>query len=140
MGKQTAIPAHPVFLEYFKKNLGKNRILLVGDAAGFIDPLTGEGIYYAHKSAECASKALLDYFDTCERIDLLQSCKNHLIPVLKELIISKRLSRLAYSPLRHVAYFFRRSPKFYRKLAETIHGTKRYSQIPFFSRWIKLTP
>lgn len=31
---------------------------LVGDAAGFVDPLTGEGIYYAIKSAELLAEAL----------------------------------------------------------------------------------
>lgn len=32
---------------------------LVGDAAGFADPITGEGIYYAVKSADLLAKALL---------------------------------------------------------------------------------
>jgi geranylgeranyl reductase family protein len=31
---------------------------LVGDAAGFVDPITGEGIYYALKSAELLARAL----------------------------------------------------------------------------------
>jgi len=33
---------------------------LVGDAAGFVDPLTGEGIYYAIKSADLLAQALLN--------------------------------------------------------------------------------
>lgn len=32
----------------------------VGDAAGFVDAITGEGIYYALRSAELLSRALLD--------------------------------------------------------------------------------
>jgi geranylgeranyl reductase family protein len=32
---------------------------LIGDAAGFVDPLTGEGIYYAIKSAELLAMAIL---------------------------------------------------------------------------------
>ena len=32
---------------------------LVGDAAGFADPITGEGIYYAFKSADLMAEALL---------------------------------------------------------------------------------
>ncbi len=32
---------------------------LIGDAAGFVDPLTGEGIYYAIKSAELLAEAIL---------------------------------------------------------------------------------
>ncbi len=31
---------------------------LIGDAAGFVDPLTGEGIYYAIKSAELLAQAI----------------------------------------------------------------------------------
>lgn len=31
---------------------------LIGDAAGFVDPLTGEGIYYAIKSAELLAQAM----------------------------------------------------------------------------------
>lgn len=34
-------------------------VLLIGDAAGLIDPFTGEGIYYALMSAEAAASAVL---------------------------------------------------------------------------------
>jgi len=33
---------------------------LVGDAAGFVDPLTGEGIYYAIKSADLLARAMVN--------------------------------------------------------------------------------
>jgi geranylgeranyl reductase family protein len=35
-----------------------DRVLIVGDAAGFINPLTGEGIYYAMTSGEIAAKVI----------------------------------------------------------------------------------
>jgi len=38
----------------------KKGFILIGDAAGFVDPLTGEGIYYALKSAELASNCILE--------------------------------------------------------------------------------
>jgi geranylgeranyl reductase family protein len=34
--------------------------VLVGDAAGLADPLTGEGIYYAQRSGELAAESILD--------------------------------------------------------------------------------
>ncbi|MGH2445329.1 MAG: NAD(P)/FAD-dependent oxidoreductase, partial [Candidatus Limnocylindria bacterium] len=37
--------------------------LLVGDAAGFVDPFTGEGIHRALRSAHAAAAALLDGAD-----------------------------------------------------------------------------
>ena len=37
-----------------------SRVLLVGDAAGFVDPLTGEGIYYALRSGLIAAQAIAE--------------------------------------------------------------------------------
>src|SRR5271166_3448458 len=34
--------------------------LAVGDAAGLVDPITGEGLYYAMRSADLATKCMLD--------------------------------------------------------------------------------
>lgn len=34
------------------------RVLLIGDACGLADPLLGEGIYYAHRSAQIAARAI----------------------------------------------------------------------------------
>jgi geranylgeranyl reductase family protein len=39
--------------------LSMGRVLLVGDAAGLIDPLTGEGIYYALKSSHLAASGII---------------------------------------------------------------------------------
>lgn len=40
-----------------------NRIVIVGDAAGFVSPLTGEGIYYAMDSGRIASKVISKAFE-----------------------------------------------------------------------------
>jgi geranylgeranyl reductase family protein len=42
-----------------EQKVSQGRILLVGDAAHLIDPLTGEGIYYALRSGWLASEAIL---------------------------------------------------------------------------------
>lgn len=39
----------------------KNNVLLVGDAAGLVDAMTGEGIYFAIESGRQASLAIIDY-------------------------------------------------------------------------------
>jgi flavin-dependent dehydrogenase len=41
-----------------KLRAGGDGWALIGDAAGFVDPITGEGIYYALKSAELLTEAL----------------------------------------------------------------------------------
>ena len=43
----------------FLKTPGWQRVLLVGDAGGLVDPLLGEGIYHAHRSAQLAAEAVI---------------------------------------------------------------------------------
>jgi len=71
------------------------RGLLVGDAAGFADPVTGEGIFFTIREAQIASKAILDgltlgpeYVE--EYNDLLKK------EFMDELTCAKRLSYMLY--------------------------------------------
>ncbi len=47
------------FGEIVKKPVKEDKIFLIGDAAGLVDPVTGEGIYYALKSGEIVSNAII---------------------------------------------------------------------------------
>ena len=52
------VVSHPVTLgNFIRKPIHENKFL-VGDAAGFMDPISGEGIYYAHRSAEIATSVI----------------------------------------------------------------------------------
>lgn len=44
--------------DHLKVGSAQGAWALIGDAAGFVDPLTGEGIYYAIKSADLLAQAL----------------------------------------------------------------------------------
>jgi flavin-dependent dehydrogenase len=48
----------------------RDRVLLVGDAAGLVDPMSGEGIYAAFVSGRLAAQSVLRFLDGKER-DLL---------------------------------------------------------------------
>ena len=54
----TALKSHPLPYGNYLQRPAFNRILLVGDACGLADPLLGEGIYYAHLSAQLAAQAI----------------------------------------------------------------------------------
>jgi geranylgeranyl reductase family protein len=110
-------------------------VLLLGDAAGLADPLTGEGIYYAHKSAALASQAIRECFDSAGKKCLSATYCALLEPFIKELKIAKRFRDWTYSPLRHVGYHVLREKTHYYKLAGILHGTKTYSKLPFYFRW-----
>jgi len=53
------IKGHPIPFGNFIRNPAHKNVVLIGDAAGFVNPITGEGIYYAHKSAELAAEAII---------------------------------------------------------------------------------
>jgi flavin-dependent dehydrogenase len=55
---KTIIPSASDVSFYNNKRAGDNWMLL-GDAAGFNDPVTGEGIYFALKSAKLASESII---------------------------------------------------------------------------------
>lgn len=53
-GEKGMIPLEPA------KNTFSRRTLLAGDAAGFVSPFEGEGIYYAKRSGEIAAEVISD--------------------------------------------------------------------------------
>ena len=101
------IMGHPLPAFYHdRQRVGRGRVLLVGDAAHLLDPLMGEGIYYAVKSGMLAAEALLY---SKERgglpADFYQaSVHDHLFENLKwALYLSRfvfRFTKLAYQTLK----------------------------------------
>jgi geranylgeranyl reductase family protein len=55
-----AVQGHFIPLGGIKRKVASNRILLVGDAAGFADPFLGEGIAHAIHSGKLAARAIID--------------------------------------------------------------------------------
>jgi geranylgeranyl reductase family protein len=68
------------------------RVLLVGDAAGLVDPLTGEGIHSAIVSGQAAAAAILE--DTS---DLAAAYARHLQPLQQTLAFSHRAAHAFYA-------------------------------------------
>jgi geranylgeranyl reductase family protein len=67
---------HKVPMGGINWRIASTRVLLAGDSAGFVDPLTGEGMHYALRSGQIAAKAILDqdtanisktYEDMCKK-------------------------------------------------------------------------
>lgn len=49
---------HTIPLRGVRRRTALGRVLLAGDAAGFVDAFTGEGLYYALRTGEIASKVI----------------------------------------------------------------------------------
>jgi geranylgeranyl reductase family protein len=54
----TDVKGYPIATSSGTTHLGKNRVLLTGDAAGLSEPLLGEGIYSAIKSGTLSAQAI----------------------------------------------------------------------------------
>jgi flavin-dependent dehydrogenase len=102
---------------------------MVGDAAGLVDPLTGEGLYYALGSAELLAQALVS--NRPDRYaDLLGQ---HILP---ELELAAEMSRLFYagrwmgeSVIERTIQFTAGSVSFRRLMSDLFSGTQGYRHL-----------
>jgi flavin-dependent dehydrogenase len=60
VGSLTGVRGHRLPLRRSGTRVARGRALLVGDAAGLVDPLTGDGMYEGFVSARLAAEAVLD--------------------------------------------------------------------------------
>jgi len=63
---------------------GKNNVLLIGDAAGFVDPVTGEGIYNAILSGAIAADVLSNTVHTNKAEAHRNQCRTKIINPLRQ--------------------------------------------------------
>jgi geranylgeranyl reductase family protein len=106
--------------------------LAVGDAGGLVDPITGEGLYYAMRSGDLASEVVLN--ETQSLAERAQAYRNLLrrdfaADLEFGATLAKRvfLGRFLFStvPARMVD-FIRRSPRFRALIEDLFAGTQPY--------------
>ncbi len=106
--------------------------LAVGDAAGLVDPITGEGLYYAIRSADLASRLLIAANGSLsERLQQYRRILRH--DFMADLELASRLSRRFFlgrflfgSVPARVVQFTARSPRFAAVMQDLFAGTQRY--------------
>ncbi len=115
----------------------KNRVagdgwMAVGDAGGLVDPITGEGLYYAMRSGDLASQVLLnDAHSLAEKTQAYCAMLRRDFAADLEFgaSLAKRvfLGRFLFSsvPSRMVG-FVRRSPRFRALIEDLLAGTQPY--------------
>src|SRR3954447_3994092 len=106
--------------------------MAVGDAAGLVDPITGEGLYYAVRSGDLAAKSILT---DCERPDEAYRTLLHR-EFTDEMELASRLANRLYLgkflygdvPGRMIQ-FMRRSPTFCHIMQDLFAGTQGYLEL-----------
>lgn len=131
---------HPVPLGGIREKLHAKNALLVGDAAGLVDPFFGEGIAFALKSGNIAA----------EKIDDFLSQKTSSLGSYSEAVFREISSDFRYARLMHKIINInpRLSHKFFSKnrivslyFANTVKGEMKFKDLFFktiltFPKWI----
>jgi geranylgeranyl reductase family protein len=91
--------AHPIPFCNLLLRPGRGNILLVGDAAGFVEPVTGEGIAFAMQSALHAAHAVLDAAGSGKPESALKNYQNRYDTLARHLTLANRMRFLVFSSL-----------------------------------------
>ena len=106
----------------------KGRMMLVGDAAGFADPVTAEGLTHAIQSGLGASQAIASAFHN--PIQVAEIYHQHTIqPILDELRVARLLAKVIYHPntmLRNML-FKHYGNRLCKGMADLIEGKRTYT-------------
>jgi geranylgeranyl reductase family protein len=108
-----------------KRVLHRGRVLLIGDAAGLAEPMTGEGIYYAVKSAKIAAHTVQQSLKG-DRADLSSYTEKINTQIAQDLKYADRLARLLYRFPRLCYHFFVKSPTVQQAVASAIFGRSTF--------------
>ncbi len=114
----------------FLKNPVRGSTFLVGDAAGFADPLLGEGIYCAHKSAQLASLAIIQEIFEGKNAETTY-CKNLREDVYPQFMGAKKLRRLLFSEFNSCFQYIIAQVAlglFSEKIVKMVHDEGSYSR------------
>ena len=84
------------FGKYIKNPINKEKnLLLVGDAAGFVDPFTGEGIYFAMLSGIKSSKVIMSALKTNDK-KAIDKYKDEIAEITKNIGKGAKFKKLVY--------------------------------------------
>ncbi|MGE0643990.1 MAG: geranylgeranyl reductase family protein [Nitrospira sp.] len=118
------------------------RVLLVGDAAGLADPVTGEGISFAIRSGLMAAQSLID--GHCEEQAVRQAYTQSLAEtILPELQRGRQLAKLLYDfPRLRSWAFSQQGQRLCEAVTDVMAGTRQYRDLTITPRTVRhlLTP
>lgn len=115
----------------FRAVPGRGRALLAGDAAGLVDPITGEGIAWAMKSGQLAAQAVAQALSAQAPDRALAIYARSLAPIHSELRRARALRALVYQPRLQPAFLrlLAREPGLQRRYLALLAGDLDYADL-----------
>lgn len=133
LGAPTTMEKHGFVIPVSPRTDGfaRDRVYLTGDAAGFADPVTAEGISFSWRSGELAADALLSNGLTTGPDDSPEDTYERLIAqhLLPELSASRHLAKLLYRPRMRTWAFRRFGHRLTETLADVFVGDRTYASL-----------
>jgi flavin-dependent dehydrogenase len=108
--------------------LGKNWAM-IGDAAAWVDPLTGEGLFYAMRSGELLGRCLAEGCPEKYPARVKAAFSNELEFAARIVRRFYRGSFLGSAVTTRMVQFLRRSPVFRQLMGDLFSGTQDYSSL-----------
>lgn len=125
------IKGHHLPMGEFRSVPGRAHVLLVGDAAGLVDPITGEGIAWAIHSGRLAAEAAsiaLSMGSPERALALYDARAKHMLTELKR---ARLLARIVYAPLFHARFLklLATSGRLRRRYMDLLAGDLDYADL-----------
>jgi geranylgeranyl reductase family protein len=114
-----------------RKVPGRGAVLLAGDAAGLVDPITGEGIGHAMQSGQLAAQAAIAALKAGRPRSALGRYRRALRPLHRSLAIARLIRPVIFAPALEPAFAraFARSTTLRRQFLELMAGEAEYGDI-----------
>jgi len=108
--------------------VSSRRIVLVGDAAGVVEPFTGDGIAYACQSARLAFESIWRALET-GNLDFAQYQEQLFSHIRNELIWSRKLISISVAFPRLIRRLFKNDERVWRTFCETLRGEESFQRL-----------
>jgi geranylgeranyl reductase family protein len=118
---------HPIALGGNLRRLNSRRIVLTGEAADLVDPLTGEGIYYAFRSGHLAGEAIACFLEGGTPLSAYGDLVRR--EIQDDLRYGRVLADWVYEHPRISFHIFFRNALLCRWFTEVRSGAKSYKEV-----------
>jgi menaquinone-9 beta-reductase len=131
-GANVKIKGHFIPFGNFRKPPGRGNVLLAGDAAGFVDSLSGEGIGYAMQSGHAAAAAVSDALKANAPEHVLVKYAKNVRPIVRAIRQSNFARWFVYAKATEKVFIsaIPNALHLQRRFLDILAGEKSYDEVP----------
>ena len=130
-----SLKSWPIPVRTKKGNFHADRAIVVGDAAGLTDSLTGEGIYYAIRSGKIAAVSCQSFLNG-ETTSLKSYSDRVNDELMTELLEGNKIKHIFNTVPSKIHCFVRDSDRAWRAFGKVLRGERSYKDVKLgFGKW-----